>query len=60
MARPGMTVEKFDTILARQLPQAEKKRRATYVFDTSGSIAETQGKVRELAEELAGRPLGKA
>ena len=55
MARPGMTVEKLDTILARQLPQAEKKRRATYVFDTSGTVAETQEKVRELVEKLVGR-----
>jgi len=54
MVRPGMTVEKLDTILARQLPQAEKKRRATYVFDTSGPVAETQEKVRELVEKLAG------
>lgn len=34
MARPGMTVEKLKTLLARQMPQAEKKRRATYLFDT--------------------------
>lgn len=34
MARPGMTVEKRDTILARQMPQDEKKKRATYLFDT--------------------------
>jgi len=34
LARPGMTGEKLDTILARQLPQAEKKARATYLFDT--------------------------
>jgi dephospho-CoA kinase len=54
MARLGMTVEKLDTILARQLPHAEKKRRATYVFDTSGPVAETQKKVRELVEKLNG------
>ena len=34
LARPRMTGEKLDTILARQLPQAEKKARATYLFDT--------------------------
>ena len=34
LARPGMTVEKLDTIIARQMPQAEKKARATYLFDT--------------------------
>lgn len=35
MARPGMTVEKRDAILARQMPQDEKKKRATYLFDTA-------------------------
>jgi len=54
LARPGMTVEKLNTILARQMPQAEKKRRATYVFETSGPVAETQEKVRELVEKLTG------
>ena len=47
-----MTVEKLDTILARQLPQAEKQRRADYVFDTSGTIADTEAKVRNLVEQL--------
>jgi len=54
LARPGMTVEKLNTILARQMPQAEKKRRATYVFETSGPVADTQEKVRELVEKLTG------
>src|SRR5690606_24956845 len=35
LARPGMTVDKLDTILARQMPQAEKKARADYLFDTA-------------------------
>lgn len=41
LARPGMTVEKLNTILARQLPQAEKKARATYVFDTGHGLKPT-------------------
>lgn len=40
MARPGMTVEKLDTLLARQMPQAEKKARSTYLFDTGRPRAE--------------------
>ncbi|WP_332701877.1 dephospho-CoA kinase [Devosia sp.] len=52
LARPGMTVEKLDTILARQLPQAEKKARATYLFETSESIEETAAMVAALVASI--------
>ena len=52
LARPGMTVEKLDAILARQLPQAEKVKRATYIIDTSGTIAATREAVAELVRRL--------
>jgi dephospho-CoA kinase len=52
LARPGMSVEKLDAILARQLPQAEKKRRADYIIDTDQPIAETRHAVRKLVEAL--------
>ncbi|KKB76236.1 dephospho-CoA kinase [Devosia limi DSM 17137] len=55
LARPGMTVEKLDTILARQLPQAEKKARATYLFDTGGTLAQTQAMVRALVAAIQAR-----
>jgi len=48
LARPGMTVEKLEAILARQLPQAEKKQRATYLFDTGKGHKETQAEVAAL------------
>jgi dephospho-CoA kinase len=52
LARPGMTGEKLDTILARQLPQAEKKARATYLFDTGKPIEETVATVAALVDSI--------
>jgi dephospho-CoA kinase len=47
-----MSVEKLEAILARQMPQAEKIKRATYVIDTSRSLPETQKEVREVVGNL--------
>ena len=45
MSRAAMTVEKFNQILARQMPDAEKRERADFVVDTSGSLAKTRAQV---------------
>lgn len=56
LARPGMSVEKLETILARQMPQAEKIERATYSFDTGGTIAQTLARVEAWVKAIrAGR-----
>ncbi|MEZ0002376.1 dephospho-CoA kinase [Sinorhizobium fredii] len=52
MKRPGMTAEKFAMILARQVPDQEKRARADYVIDTSDSFDVTREQVRAIVEEL--------
>ena len=52
LARPAMTPEKFEDILELQLPDAEKRDRATHVIDTGTSLGETRAQVGKLIEEL--------
>jgi dephospho-CoA kinase len=55
IARPGMSLEKLEQILARQLPDADKRARADFVVDTGGSHAESAAQVDKVVESLQGR-----
>ena len=45
LTRAGMSKAKLESILARQLPDAEKRARADFVVDTSGSLEQTRAQV---------------
>ncbi len=53
--RPGMTEEKLDQILSRQMPDEEKRSRADFVVDTSRSIPETEAQIDRIMAQLSGR-----
>ncbi|GAB4814952.1 hypothetical protein N2152v2_001998 [Parachlorella kessleri] len=55
LARPGMTEEKLAAILARQMPDAEKRQKADFVIDTGVSLGETEAHVTALIDALRGR-----
>lgn len=55
LARPGMTPERFEAILARQVPDSEKRRRAHAVIDTGRGFEAARRQVADLVRSLAGR-----
>ena len=57
LARPGMTEEKFAAILARQMPDAEKRARADFIIDSSGDFEETRAQITAIIAELRGKPV---
>ncbi|KIZ34402.1 MULTISPECIES: dephospho-CoA kinase [Rhodopseudomonas] len=56
LARDNMTPEKLDAILARQLPDADKRARADFVVDTSRGLEPVRARIREILAEAAKMP----
>ena len=56
LARDNMTAEKLDAILARQLPDAEKRERADFVVDTSHGLDPVRAQIRDILREVAKMP----
>jgi dephospho-CoA kinase len=57
LARDGMTPEKLDAILAKQLPDAEKRRRADFVVDTSHGLDPVRVRIHEILEQVVKLPI---
>jgi dephospho-CoA kinase len=56
MGRPGMSEEKFAGLLAKQMPDAEKRRRADFVVDTSADFDSTRVQIRAILQQAANLP----
>lgn len=57
LARENMTPEKLDAILARQTPDAEKRKRADFVVDTSSGLEPVRARIRDILAEVAKMPV---
>jgi dephospho-CoA kinase len=53
MGRPGMTAEKFASLLAKQMPDAEKRAKADFVVDSSGGFDAARAQVREILAQVS-------
>jgi dephospho-CoA kinase len=56
LSRDNMTGEKLDAILARQLPDAEKRVRADFVVDTSDGLEPVRARIRDILQQAAKMP----
>jgi len=50
--RPGMTEEKFEALLAKQLPDTEKRDRADFIVDSSQGFDHTRAQIRDILRKV--------
>ncbi|MGB7431208.1 MAG: dephospho-CoA kinase [Ahrensia sp.] len=55
LARDGMTLQKFDSILAKQMPDAEKRARADFIVETDKGLDDARTQVERIHESLCKR-----
>jgi dephospho-CoA kinase len=60
MARGTMTQEALDSILARQMPDAEKRQRADFVVDTSHGLDPVRAQIKDILAEVVKMPQRRA
>jgi len=56
LGRPGMTESRLEAILAKQMPDVEKRRRAHFVVDSSGGLDTARAQVHGILRAIAGLP----
>lgn len=56
LQRPGLTEEKLEALIANQLPDAEKRRRADFIVDTSQGFDPARTQVKDILQRIANMP----
>ncbi len=57
LQRPGLTEEKLEALIANQLPDAEKRRRADFIVDTSQGFDSARAQVKDILQQVAKMPM---
>ena len=56
LERPGMTPDKLEALLAKQMPDAEKRRRADFIVDSGNGLESAREQVRNILRKIATLP----